>query len=143
MEYLDIRLNDLPDEILLIILRKLNNFDIHYSLQGVNQRLNQIIRDSIFTNRLSFIKQSSDNFIDRLSDNTILDRFCSQILPEIHDKIQWLYLESTSMKTVLHAADYSNLLCLGLYNVDEESIGSLFTDKNFLIQLLSIDIVIF
>ena len=142
MECLDVSLNDLPDEILVIILRKLNNFDIHYCLQGVNQRLNRIIRDSIFTNRLSFIKQSPGNCIDRLSDKTILDRFCSQILPEIHDQIQWLDLESTSMKTVLHAADYSNLHNLGLYNIDEESIRSLLKGKNFFIQLLPRDCVV-
>ena len=56
MEYSCIGLNDLPDEILLIIFKNLNNVDILYSLQGVNQRLNQIIQDSIFTNHLTFIK---------------------------------------------------------------------------------------
>lgn len=126
----------------MIILKKLNNFDIHYSVQGVNQRLNRIIRDSIFTYRLSFIKQSSGNFIDRLSDQTILDRFCSQILPEIHDKIERLDLESTSMKTVLHAADFSKLHCLGLYNINEELIRSLVTGKILFIQLLSRDFVV-
>ena len=130
MEYANVGLNGLPDEIFLIILKNLNNFDIHYSLQGVNQRLNQVIRESIFTNRVCFIKQSSDNYINRLSDKTILDRFCSQILPGIHDKIQWLDLESTSMKMVLHAADYPNLDSLALHNVDEESIRSLLTGKN-------------
>jgi hypothetical protein len=143
MEYSCIGLNDLPDEILMIIFQKLSNIDILYSFQGVDQRLNKIIHDPIFTNRLSFVKWLSQDFIDLLCCDMILNRFCLQILPEIHDKIQWLDLESTSMKTILHAADYSNLHCLGLYNVDEESIGSLFTGKNFLIQLLSIDFVTF
>ncbi|UJR38038.1 hypothetical protein I4U23_030720 [Adineta vaga] len=97
MEDFNITLNDLLDEIVLIILGKLNNFDIHYSLQGVNQRLNRIIRKSIFIKQLSFI--------DRLSDETILHRFCSQILPTIHDKIQHMAIKSTSMKRVLNAAD--------------------------------------
>jgi hypothetical protein len=61
----------------------------------------------------------------------MLNRFCLQILPEIHDKIKWFDLESSSMKYVLHAADYPNLYCLGLYNIDEESARCLFTGENF------------
>ena len=57
MEYSNVGLNDLPDEILLTILKNLNNFHIHYSLHGVNQRLTQLIQDLIFTNRLYFIKK--------------------------------------------------------------------------------------
>ena len=63
MEYSNVGFNDLPDETLLIILKNLNNFDIHYSLQGVNQRLTQFIQNSIFTNDLYFIQKSSDNFV--------------------------------------------------------------------------------
>ncbi|UJR26415.1 hypothetical protein I4U23_007747 [Adineta vaga] len=69
MDYSRIGLNDLPDELLLIILKNLPNFDIYYSLQGVNQRLNQIIRDSIFTHRLRLVKRSEDRFINLLSDS--------------------------------------------------------------------------
>ncbi|CAF2959730.1 unnamed protein product [Rotaria sp. Silwood2] len=129
MEYACIRLNDLPDEILMIIFKKLNNLDILYSFQGVNQRLNKIIQDPIFTSHLTFVKWLSHNFIDLFCCNMILDRFCLQILPEIHHKIQWLDLESSSMKYVLHAADYPNLHTLGLYNINEESARCLFTDK--------------
>ncbi|CAF4101490.1 unnamed protein product, partial [Rotaria sordida] len=124
-----IGLNDLPDEILMIIFKKLNNLDILYSFHSVNQRLNEIIKDPIFTSRLTFVKWSSDNFIDLLSCNTILNRFCLQILPEIHNKIKWLDLESSSMKHVLRVAHYPNLDSLALYNIDEESIRCLFTDE--------------
>ncbi|CAF4512298.1 unnamed protein product, partial [Rotaria sp. Silwood2] len=127
MEYACIRLNDLPDEILMIIFKKLNNLDILYSFQGVNQRLNKIIQDPIFTSHLTFVKWLSHNFIDLFCCNMILDRFCLQILPEIHHKIQWLDLESSSMKYVLHAADYPNLHTLGLYYINEESARCLFT----------------
>ena len=143
MEYSHIGLNDLPDEILLIILKNLNNVDIHYSLQGVNQRLNQVIRESIFTKHLSFIERSLNNYIDRLSNKTILSRFHSQILRGIHDKIQYLALGSTSMKSVLHAAYYPNLCSLALFNVDKKSIRSLFKSKNILIDLLLKYFVIF
>ncbi|CAF4393590.1 unnamed protein product, partial [Adineta steineri] len=71
----------------------------------------------------------SKNFIDLLDSNTIRHKFCSQILPSIHNKIQCLDLESSSMKHVLYAANYPNLNSLGLYNVDEESVRSLSTGK--------------
>jgi hypothetical protein len=38
MEYSRIQLNDLPDEILMIIFKKLANADVLYSLSGVNKR---------------------------------------------------------------------------------------------------------
>jgi hypothetical protein len=71
----------------------------------------------------------------------ILNRFCLQILPEIHDKIQWLDLESSSMKHVLRAANYPNLDSLALYNIDEESARSLFTGKIFQLNYVIIMIM--
>lgn len=127
MEYSCVGLNDLPDEILMIIFKKLSNAEVLYSLLGVNQRLNNIIRDSIFTSRLSFVKWLSYNFIDLFS----FDRFGLEILYQIHDKIKWLDLASSSMKYVLCATDYPNLNTLGLHNIDEESAQRLFDGKNF------------
>ncbi|CAF1468157.1 unnamed protein product [Rotaria sordida] len=129
MEYSCIGLNDLPDEILMIIFKKLNNFDILYSFQGVNQRLNKIIQDPIFISHLTFVKWLSHNFIDLFCCDMIRNRFCLQILPLIRRKIQWLDLESSSMKYVLNAVDYPNLHTLGLYNINEESARCLCTDK--------------
>ncbi|CAF3209517.1 unnamed protein product [Rotaria sp. Silwood2] len=124
-----ITLNDLSDEILIIILKKLKNFDIVYSLQGINQRLNKLIQDRIFTSHLTFVKWSSDNFIDLISCEMILNRFCLQILPSIQHKIEWLDLESSSMNYILGAGNYPNLHTLGLFNINEESTRCLFTDK--------------
>jgi hypothetical protein len=131
MEYSFIGLNNLPDEILMIIFQKLNNIDVLYSFHGVNQRLNKIIHDRIFTSHLTFVKWSSDNFIDLFSSDIMLNRFCLQILPEIHDKIQWLDVDSSSLKYILRVANYPNLDSLGLYNIDEESVQCLFTGKKF------------
>ncbi|CAF1463531.1 unnamed protein product, partial [Adineta steineri] len=122
-------LNDLPDEILIIIFQKLNNTELLYSLQGVNKRLNKIIHDPIFTTRLAFVKWLSHNFIDLFSCDIIRDKFCSEILPAIHQNIKWLDLASPSMKHVLHTVEYPNLVTLALYNINEESAQSLFTDK--------------
>ncbi|CAF1042299.1 unnamed protein product [Rotaria sordida] len=129
MEYSCIGLSDLPAEILMIIFKKLNNLDVLYSLQGVNQRLNHIIYDPIFTSRLTFVKRLLHNFIDVFHCNMVLNRFCLQILPEIGHQIKWLDLESSSMKYILHAAHFPNLHTLGLYNINQESAQCLFTDE--------------
>ncbi|CAF2703492.1 unnamed protein product [Rotaria sp. Silwood2] len=124
-----IELNNLPDEILMIIFQKLNNIDVLYSFHDVNQRLNKIIHDRIFTSHLTFVKWSLDNFIDLFSSDIMLNRFCLQILPSIHDKIQRIDLDLSSIKHVLRVANYPNLDSLGLYNLDEESTQCLFNDK--------------
>ncbi|CAF2399966.1 unnamed protein product [Rotaria sp. Silwood2] len=124
-----IKLNDLPDEILLNIFKKLNNVDLLYSFYGVNERLNKILHDRIFTSRLNFLKWSSNLLINRFSSDIILNRFCLQILPEISMKIEWLDLESSSMKYILYAADYPNLNGLNLYNIEDKTAKCFFTDQ--------------
>ncbi|CAF2208551.1 unnamed protein product [Rotaria magnacalcarata] len=127
MKHSPVELNDLPDEILMIILKKLNNVQILYSLIGVNKRLNTIVHDPIFTSHLTLMRCFSDDSIDPLPD-PILDRFCLQILHEIHHKIQWLNLESSSMKRILLATNYPNLFGLGLYDIEIETALSLVID---------------
>jgi hypothetical protein len=60
----------------------------------------------------------------------MLNRFSSQISPEIYDKIKWLDLESTSIQPIL-ATKYPNLNRLGLYGIDVEKAMSLFVGKVF------------
>jgi hypothetical protein len=130
MECLSIELNDFPDEILIIIFKKLCNIEVLNSLKGVNKRLNTVAYDPIFTNHLSMMRRSSNNIIYPLPD-LMLDQFCTQILPEIHHKINWLDLESTSMDRILRAANYPNLYKLGLYSIDTDTATSLFIGKIF------------
>jgi len=125
-----IHLSDLPDEILLIIFKKLTNAEVLYSLIGVNQRLNKIVYDSIFTSSVSLIRCLSNDFIYPLPW-PILDRFCLQILPKIHQKIEWLNIESSSIERVLLSTNYPNLSGLGLYNLDIEKTKQLFTGKRY------------
>ena len=130
MEYLSVGLQDLPNEILIFILKKLCNVEVLYSVQGVNKRLNAIACDSIFTNRLTLLKHVSHYRIDSLPD-PILNRLCSQILPEIRHKIKWLDLESSSIQRILLTTNYPNLYGLGLYNLEIEKAKHLFTSKIF------------
>ncbi|CAF1513619.1 unnamed protein product [Rotaria magnacalcarata] len=92
-----VQLNDLPDEILLIIFKKLDNITLLYSLSGVNIRLNKIVHDSIFTDRLTLVNFVPSHLILQrfLSPyltyplhDLILDRFWLYILPKINQKSQ-------------------------------------------------------
>lgn len=124
-----VQLNDLPDELLIFIFKQMYNVEVLYSLFGVNERLDSILQDSIFTNHLSFLNWSSKKFLNIFSPDIIFNRFCLQILPAVREKIQWFDAESSTMKQILCAADYPNLYGLGLFNLEEETIKSLFTGK--------------
>jgi len=130
MEDLSIKIDTLSDEILILILRKLSNIEVLYSLIGVNQRLNRIAYDSIFVNNLTLFERSSNGSIQPLPHSRF-ERFLREILPSIHHKIKWLNLESTSMENTLLAATYPDLHGLGLYGVDVENALSLFTGRSY------------
>ncbi len=70
MEYSSIQLNDLSNEILMIILKKLHNTEVLYSLVVVNKRLNTIVYDSIFTCYLTLMKRASKGFYRFTNKNT-------------------------------------------------------------------------
>jgi len=81
----NIHLLDLPNEVLFIILRKLNNIDVLYSLLDINNgRLDIVAQDKIFTNILNFVD------IDNIS---LIDRFCIYILPRIRHNLKYFILE--------------------------------------------------
>ncbi|CAF3414410.1 unnamed protein product [Rotaria sp. Silwood2] len=65
--------------------------------------------------------------------DTILDRFCLEILPIIHDKIEWLDVESSAMENILLSTNYPNLHGLNrsfLIRVFKNQILSLVIDIN-------------
>lgn len=137
-QYSSVQLNDLPDEILMMIFRKLNNVMLLYSLSGVNIRLNRILYDSIFTSCLSLFFVSPVRSIKLDSSLiysvhplscSILDRYCSEILPAIHENVTWLDLESSSMERILLATNYPRLSGISLYNISIENARRLFSGK--------------
>ncbi|CAF4805462.1 unnamed protein product, partial [Rotaria sp. Silwood2] len=99
-------------------------------------RLNEIVHDSIFTNCLTLIRDSSNSLSDRLNKR-ILDRFCLQILPSIHHKIKWLNVESPSMEPILLSTNYPNLYGLGIYHIEKETASRIFTGKRFHLDFFS------
>ena len=128
MNHSIVQLNDLPDEILIMILKRLWNVRVLYSLIGVNKKLDRIACDPVFTRCLSLMNGSSNNSVGPLP-NVVLNRFCSQILPKIHHHIRRLDLESSTMERILSTTNYPNLHELSLYKLHATTAISLFTSK--------------
>ncbi|CAF1388260.1 unnamed protein product [Rotaria sp. Silwood1] len=132
MEDSFIQLDDLPDEILTIILKKLPNYQVLYSLIDVNERLDTIAQDSIFTSYLTLVPCRNDL---KQFTNRMLHRFCDKILPIIGYKIQWLNVDSSFMDRIFLSTIYPNLTGLGLYNVALETARDLFTNTSYFIHI--------
>jgi hypothetical protein len=138
MNQSNVRFVDLPNEILFIILKKLDNMDVLYSFLGVdNQRLDMIVQGKTFTETLNFVLTASLDDILSIADS-ILNRFCINILPRIGHNIKSLILESESIERVLLAADYPNLAELKLFNFKDKIASCYFTGKSSSVDL-SID----
>ncbi|CAF4406664.1 unnamed protein product, partial [Rotaria magnacalcarata] len=116
-----VHLLDLPNEILFLILKKLDNIDVLYSLFGINnQRLDIIAQEQIFSNILNFvsISQSTDE-ICSISDS-MLNRFRIDVLPRIQQNVKSLSVESASIECILGAGIYPNLTELKIFNFNRE-----------------------
>ncbi|CAF0832410.1 unnamed protein product [Adineta steineri] len=133
-----VQLDDLPDETLMSIFKKLCNFEVLYYLMDVNQRINRIARDRIFTHHLCLLEYCRIDDSSIPLSGPILDRFCSKILPEIGHQIETLYLERTSIERVLRATNYPNLNSLGLCDIDDDKLVMfLSSDTNSAIHLFN------
>ncbi len=120
---------DLPNEIWFLILKKLDNMDVLYSLLGINNReLNDLVQDKAFTSILSFVSMSSADDICSISGR-ILDRFCLDILPKIHYNVKCLVLDSISMEAILLAGNYPTLREIQLFNFNQEILSRCFIGK--------------
>ncbi|CAF2348542.1 unnamed protein product [Rotaria sp. Silwood2] len=116
MHQYKINLLDLPTEVLHIILKKLDSMDVLYSLFAINnQRLDNIIQENTFTNTLNFVLITATDDILSVCDR-VLDRFCLNLLPKIHNNVKSLILNSLSMEHILLAGDYPNLSELKIFN---------------------------
>ncbi len=103
--------------------------DVLHSLWDVDtQRLNMIVQQKTFTNTLNFVVTTLTDDILSIADS-ILDRFCNNILPKIDHNVKSLILESGSMERILLAADYPNLTDLKLFNFNDEIVSRYFIGK--------------
>jgi hypothetical protein len=129
----NVHLLDLPNEILFLILKKLDNIDVLYSLLDINnQRLDIIAQEQIFSNILNFVSISQSNDEISSTSNSILDRFCIDILPRIHKNVKSLILESVSMERILCSGNYPNLTELKIFNLNKEIVSRYFLGKIFM-----------
>ena len=118
----------LSDEILLIILKKLDNIDVLYSLSGINnERLDILAQQKIFTNILNFVPALTDDVYSIPA--SILDRFCFDILPRVHHNVKCLILESLHMERILLSSDYPYLTELKFFNFNQDISSTYFTGK--------------
>ncbi|CAF4402623.1 unnamed protein product [Rotaria sp. Silwood2] len=115
-----VNIMNLPGEINLIIWNKLNKIDALYSFLNVNRRFDKLIRDKIYTCSIELIKTNFEEEDNCSLSDQILDRFCLDILPQIHYIVEQLILESFSMERILYAGDYPRLCKLTLINLTQE-----------------------
>ncbi|CAF1421913.1 unnamed protein product [Rotaria sp. Silwood1] len=115
MEHEAVQLLDLPDEILLIIMKKLCSIDVLYSLLEVNKRLDKMARSLTHTKSLDFSSISSDHQF--LSVHyPIINRFCNHILPQIHQNLEVLIVDQRWMEDILLTGQYSNIRMISIIN---------------------------
>ena len=124
MDRSSIHLLDLPDEILLILFKKLDNVDVLHSLIGINhQRLDRLTREKTFSNFLSFTSTFANN-------TEAMDRFCIDIEPRIHLNVKRIVVEAAFMERIILAADYPYLTELKLSNFQRDTSLDYFTSMN-------------
>jgi hypothetical protein len=130
MAYRAVQLLDLPDEMLLMILKKLPCVHRLYSLEGINKRLDAMVvskRNTNFIN-LGTINSGDDDIC--LNFDTILTRFCSHTLLRISHNVESFILEGAHVERVLLACDYPNLHNFNIVNFDADLAHCYLTGMN-------------
>ena len=131
---------DLPNEILLIIFKKLKMVDVLYSFVNVTQRFDQLILDPLYIHSLDMTSMKMKSYYDRIYsiDNQLLDKICKNILPQIYHQVNELIVEQHSMEHVIHAINYPQLYSLSLVDFQEEILLNYLIGKLFLFFLFQL-----
>lgn len=125
MRNLSVNIVNLSDEILLYIFKMINNFELLYSIVGINQRLDKIACDISITHSLD-LTHISLNDRSNSRTNEILDRFSMEILPQISHKIEFLAVQSSIFHRIFRSHNYPNLCKLTLDNVKLDMASQIF-----------------
>jgi len=134
----DINILDLPDEMLLIILSKLDMVDVFYSIVDLNKRFNQLVLDPLYIHHLDLtVKTSLDH--NSPVDNQVFDEIRTKILPRIHDKVNKITVTSPSMEFIFNTVDYPQLHSLSLVDFQQETLLQYLTSifSNFFFDLMN------
>ncbi|CAF2118214.1 unnamed protein product [Rotaria magnacalcarata] len=116
-----IAIMDCPDEMILAIWNKLDNIEVLYLFVGVNKRFGKLVRDSTYTCSIQLATTNSKTNKYCSLPDSILDRYCSDILPRLNHHIECLILESISMESILLSGDYSCLQKLTFTKISEDN----------------------
>ncbi len=123
-------MDDLPDEILLNIFKRLDEFDALYSLVGVNQKLNNVVCDAYFTRTVDLTTIPFDQ-MDDSTTNAILHRFSVDILPRIRHKMECLAIQGCFWQHALHSSHYLGLHKLTLIKLQLNMVFDIFSGMSF------------
>ncbi|CAM4844723.1 unnamed protein product [Rotaria magnacalcarata] len=133
---------DLPNEMIIKIWNNLNNIDVLYSFLGVNKRFDKLARSPVYIRSIQLTeKNSKTNRFYPLPDS-IIDRYCSDILPQIHQCIECLILEPFSMERILLLCVYPRLRKLNFTKIGEDFVFRHFTEKSPLINITHLSLTI-
>ncbi|CAF3598527.1 unnamed protein product [Adineta steineri] len=129
---------NLPNEILFIIINKLNIADASYSLVDVNERFVQLVFDSLYIQKLDITFMTMKSFYQRTFSihEQVLSNLCENILPKIHDQVKQLTIEQHSIECIL-TYNYPQLYSLSLVNFEEEVLYQYLRDHSALRNLLT------
>ncbi|CAF4967901.1 unnamed protein product [Rotaria sp. Silwood1] len=99
---------DLPNEILFIIINKLNIDDVFYSLVDVDERFGQLVLDPLYIENLDITFMTMNSFYDRTFSvhEQVLSNICENILPKIHDQRKLPKLKCFSLTSINYTHDY-------------------------------------
>jgi len=129
----DIKIVDLADEILLMILNKLDQIDVLHSVVHVNRRFQELALDPLYIRDLHLSDMSN---LKSLFDSTLpfdresISRLSEEILPQIHHLVQKLTIEQCLAKHVL-GMNYPQLYSLSLMHFEEEILYQYLTGNIF------------
>ncbi|CAF1203041.1 unnamed protein product [Adineta steineri] len=128
----------LPNEILFIIINKLNISDVIYSLVNVNERFVHLLFDPFYIQNLNITFMTMKSFYQRTFSlhEQVLSNICENILPNIHDQVKQLTIEEHSIERIL-THNYPQLYSLSLVNFKEEILCQYITDHSALRELLT------
>lgn len=137
-----INILDLPNEILLIIFKKLNTIDVFYSITNVNRRFYELSLDCYHVQDLQMTTMMNvDTCYKQISsiDSKLLSSICKNILPKIHHQVQKLTVDQNSMKPILHASNYPQLNSLTIVDIQEEILCDYLTSIIFDFYYLTLE----
>jgi hypothetical protein len=104
-----------------MIFKKLKMVDVVYSCMNINERLDQLVFDSLDRHHVDMTVHSSLDYVSPLDDQ-VLNKICETILPRIYHQVNKLTLDPQSIERTLLTVNYPNLYSLSLVDFPERTL---------------------